>query len=135
MGFTTMRSRSSPSLLLIYIGLVATALTLITLGLVATVKASIALASTGSRDKTVLEQQSESSREIRRALATKVVVPPLPPITARPARDIREATAMPMPPAAAALPPGARDARAMERSMRQPQPSDSYPVADRHAPL
>ncbi len=89
-----MQARSTSSLLLIYIGAAATALSVVVLGLTAVVKASTGWSQASPREKTVLELQVESSREIRRALATPVVTPPLPPITARPARDMRETVAV-----------------------------------------
>src|SRR5215207_7164016 len=82
-------TRSHSSILLIYIGAIFTALAVIALGLMAIVQASAGLSSAEPRDKTVLELQVESAREIRRALAVPVVVAPLPPITARVAREVR----------------------------------------------
>ena len=77
-----------------YFGVLATALSVVALGLTAVVKASAGLSDGTARERTLLELQVESSREIRRALATPVSHPPrLPPITARPARDIRESAA------------------------------------------
>ena len=79
-----------------YFGVLATALSVIALGLTAVVKASAGQSEgkASAREKTLLELQVESSREIRRALATPVSHPPrLPPITARPARDLRESAA------------------------------------------
>jgi hypothetical protein len=77
-----------------YFGVLATALSVIALGLTVVVQASAGLSDGTARDRTLLELQIESSREIRRTLATPVSQPPrLPPITARPARDLRESTA------------------------------------------
>jgi hypothetical protein len=127
-----MQSRSQPSLLFIYVGAVATALSVIVVGLTAVVRASAGLSDASIRDKTMVELQVESSRAIRRALATPVSIPPLPPITARPARDIREAAAVPeKKPAPTKLPPAAMNAMAMDQGAAR---SSSYPAYDRHSP-
>jgi hypothetical protein len=98
-----------------YFGVLATALSVIALGVTAVVQASAGLSEGTARDKTLLELQIESSREIRRALATPVSQPPrLPPITARPARDLREAAASQIrKPAQMKLPQEAMNAMAM----------------------
>jgi hypothetical protein len=90
-----MQSRSQFSVVLIYFGVLATALSVVALGLTVAVKASAGMSEVSAREKTLLELQVESSREIRHALATPVSRPPrLPPITARPARDLRRIAAM-----------------------------------------
>ena len=68
-----MQTRSTSSSLLIYIGAAATALSVVVLGLTAVVKASTGWSQASPREKTVLELQVESARDIRRALATPVV--------------------------------------------------------------
>jgi hypothetical protein len=127
-----MQARSSSSAVLIYVGAIATALAVIAFGLSTVLKASAAWSHPGVSDKTLLQSQIESSREIRRALATPVSIPPLPPITARPARDVAAAEARrnAAPPA---LSPQARNAMAMERPVAAPsaQAGPSYPVRDR----
>jgi|SRR5690349_6125588 len=111
----------------------------IALGLTAVVKASASLSDGATRDKTLLELQLGSSLEIRRALATPVAQPPpLPPITARPARDLREAAAaQTRKPPQVILPPEAMNAMAMDPS-RATSPGQSwladYAVRDRHTP-
>lgn len=127
-----LQTRSHSSLLLIYIGATFTALAVIALGLMAIVQASAALSPAGPRDKTVLELQVESAREIRRALAVPVIIQPLPPITARMARDPRSvASAQDRKPARTALSQEALNAMAMGPS-EAPRPArNSY--LDRHA--
>jgi hypothetical protein len=88
-----MQARSSSSVILLYVGVVASALSVIAFGLMSIMNASAGLSSASARDKTVLELQVENSREIRRALAVPVVTAPLPPITARPARAVTAAAA------------------------------------------
>src|SRR5205814_667088 len=122
-------------LVLIYVGALATALSVIALGLTAVVQASAGLSEGTARDKTLLELQVESSREIRRALATPVSQPPrLPPITVRPARDLRESTAaltgksVQTKPSQEAMNAMAMDPSGTYSSMQ----SSSYAVRDRH---
>jgi hypothetical protein len=125
-----MQTRSTSSSLLIYIGATATALSVVILGLTAVVKASTGWSQTTAREKTVLELQVESSRDIRRALATPVVTPPLPPITARPARDIQAVAVQDKKPALAKLPQAAMNAMAMDQSGGH---QSGYAVPDRHS--
>ena len=132
-----MNNRSQSSAVLIYFGVLATALSALALGTTVIVKASTGPSEAGARDKTLLELQIESSREIRRALATPVAAPAkLPPITARPARDIRAAAAVqPAKPAQPKLSQEAMNAMAMEPSAAQSpfqSSSQSYAVRDRH---
>jgi hypothetical protein len=62
-----------------------------------------------------------------------VTIPPLPRITARPARDIREiAAAQDKRPARPKLSRAAMDALAMDQSGASEPPAQSYPVFDRH---
>ena len=127
-----MQTRSTLSSLLIYIGAAATALSVVILGLTAVVKASTGWSQTSPRDKTVLELQVESARDIRRALAIPVVTPPLPPITTRPARDIQTVAVQEKKPARVRLPQAATNAMAMDQSGAY-QSAPSYTVSDRHA--
>ena len=126
-----MQTRSTSSSLLIYIGAAATALSVVVLGLTAVVKASTGLGQASPREKTVLELQVESSRNIRRALATPVVTPPLSPITARPAREIQTVAVQEKKPARVKLPQAAMNAMAMDQSDQSAAPS--YVVTDRHS--
>ncbi len=129
-----LQTRSHSSMLLIYIGAIFAALAIIALGLMAIVQASAALSPTGARDKTVLELQVESAREIRRALAVPVVVEPLPPITARMAREVRSvASGQDRKPARTALSQEALNAMAMEPSETSRPARHNYPALDRHA--
>lgn len=129
-----LQTRSHSSMLLIYIGAIFTALAVIALGLMAIVQASAALSPANPRDKTMVELQVESAREIRRALAVPVVVEPLPPITARMARDVRSvASAQDRKPARTALSQEALNAMAMEQSETSRPARHSYPAPDRHA--
>ena len=129
-----MQSRSPSSLLFMYFGVVAAALSVTALGLTAIVKASTASSQASAREKTTLELQVESSRAIRRALATPVVTAPLPAITARLARDLSQTAAAPVQKRAARtkLSPEALDAMAMDQSGRYRSAGYDYPVPDRH---
>jgi hypothetical protein len=131
-----MQGRSSPSLLFVYFGMVATAFAVIAVGLTAVVKASASLSQASAREKTLLELQVESSRQIRQALTTPITAPPLPPITARPARDLREAASTQETKSARTkpkLPPAAMNAMAMDQSgANRPSGSNYYPIIDRH---
>ena len=126
-----MNCRSRPSQFLTYFGVIATGLTVVVVGLAAVVQASADLSQSASREKTNLELQVESSREIRKALAVKIVTPPLPPITARvahaPSAVPRKAVAR------ATLSEEARTAMAMEQNELGPSSYDRYPIIDRHA--
>jgi hypothetical protein len=130
-----MQSRSSSSQFLLYIGFLAMAFAVIALGLMTAVKASAGLSQGASRDKTLLELQVENSRNIRQALAAPIVIPPLPAITARPARAVAAVTAQRRP--ARAIPQEALDAMAMSRSASadqsasEPQRAARYPTFDR----
>ena len=97
----------------------------------------IAQASTGfvkrsEREKTALDLQIESARDIRAALAKPIRTPPLPPITARPLHDVRSAAAEHLKSRSRVSPtaPG-MDAMAMETS----DPQMAYaPAPDRYRP-
>ena len=126
-----MTSRSQPAQLLIYFGAIATGMSVIAVGLMAVVYASTAVSPTGTTDKTNLELQVESSREIRKALATQIVIPPLPPITARLAHAPSAVSRKNV--ARVVLPEEARTAMAMQDNELGPPRNDRYFVADRHA--
>jgi hypothetical protein len=129
-----MHTRTHSSQLLVYIGAVFTALAVIALGLLAIVQASAALLQSSPQEKTVLEIQVETAREIRRALAVPVVIPPLPPITASLARDVRAvATAQVRKPARTAIPREALNAMAMDQSEATRPAQHVYSAPDRHA--
>ena len=135
-----MNSRNQSSVIVTYFAVVAAALSALALGTTVIVKASTGMSETSARDKTLLELQVESAREIRRALATPVATPAkLPPITARPARDIRAAAAHQSTKSAhAKLSQEAMNAMAMDQtptySSSSPFQSSSqdYSVRDRH---
>ena len=133
-----MSGRSQSSVILTYFAVVAMALSALALGTTAIVKASTGVSEASARDKTLLELQVESSREIRRALATPVASPAkLPPITARPARDIRAAAVhQTTKPAQAKLSQEAMNAMAMDQSATYSSSfrssSQDYSVRDRH---
>lgn len=79
------------SLALGYTGALTLGIAVIGLGVTAVVGAATMASTPSPRDKTALETQVETSRAIKAALATPIVVPPLAPITARRAnRDTRE---------------------------------------------
>jgi hypothetical protein len=132
-----MNGRSQSSVVLTYFAVIAVALSALALGTTAIVKASTGMSEASARDKTLLELQVESSREIRRALATPVAVPAkLPPITARPARDIRTAAAHTTKPVQPKLSQEAMNAMAMDQSAAYSSSAQSspqnYSVRDRH---
>src|SRR6188474_1247620 len=89
-----MHTRSPASVVFAYFGALTAAFAVIGFGLTAVVKASARLSEASPREKTLLELQVESARNIRQALAIPVSIPPLPPITARPARDLRGVATM-----------------------------------------
>ena len=131
-----MNSRSQSSVIVTYFAVIAAALSALALGTTVIVKASTGVSEASVRDKTMLELQVESAREIRRALATPVAVPAkLPPITARPARDIR-AAALPAKPVRAKPSQEAMNAMAMDQSgaysSSVQSSSQNYSVRDRH---
>ena len=128
-----MQPRSTSSSLLIYIGAAATALSVVILGLTAVVKASTGWGQASPREKPVLERQVENARDTRRALATPVVTPPLPPITTRPARDIQTVAVQEKKPARVRLPQAATNAMAMDQSGAYQSAAPSYVVPDRHS--
>jgi hypothetical protein len=127
-----MKSKAPSSLLLIYFGSVAAALSVIALGMTAIVQASAGLLQSGARQKTLLEVQVATSRDIRQALATPVTIPPLPPITARPARDLSEVvSAQEKRPLRKKPSLGAMNAMAMDHGAYQ-SAARNYTVVDRH---
>jgi hypothetical protein len=128
-----MQKRSPSSAFLIYFGVITTALLVVVVGLTAVVHASTGWSQATAREKTLLELQVESSREIRRALATPTVMAPLPPITARPAHDPREIAAVSRNLVRTKPSQAAMDAMAMDQSGAYPPDRQNYPVPDRHA--
>jgi hypothetical protein len=78
---------------LLYVASLAIGLAVIatSLGLIA--QASTGLTQRTEREKSFVDLQIESAREIRAALAKPITVPPLPPITAKPLRDVRSVAA------------------------------------------
>jgi hypothetical protein len=128
-----MPTRSTSSSLLIYFGAAATALSVVVLGLTAVVKASTGWSQASAREKTLLELQVESSRDIRRALAAPIVTAPLPPITARPARDLRDTVAVQEKKPAHTKPSqAAMNAMAMDQSRAYQSVAPNYALPDRH---
>jgi hypothetical protein len=128
-----MEVRNPSSSVFLYLGTVAAALAIIALSSMTVMKSSAGTSATPSREKTLLDLQVQSSLEIRRALATPVTVAPLPPITARPARDLREIAAVhEKRPARLKLSPAALNAMAMDQSGASAAATQNYPVPDRH---
>jgi hypothetical protein len=127
-----MKSHSQTSQILIYFGAVATGIAVIAVGLTAVVSASAGLSQTAAREKTNLELQVESSREIRKALAVKLVTPPLAPITAHIAHAPNSAHERKTV-ARAQLPEEARTAMAMDQSELGPPRGYRFPFMDRHS--
>ena len=133
-----MQSRSMPSLLLIYAGVLGAAALVMGLGLTTVMKTSLGVFPAEAQEKTSLQLQIESSREIRRALAAPVVITPLPKITARPAHEPSAVVAEAKESRKSARPrlsPEAMNAMAMEQGGAQQQPQANYPIPDRHAPV
>lgn len=126
----TMHFRSSLALTAAYIGVVVVALAMIAAGLSAVMLAAVGGMSDDAGANSLVQDQIESSREIRRALATPITVPPLPPITARRAHEIPAAISQRRP----TLSPKALDAMAMDQSAtgtQQPSPAPAVNVRDR----
>jgi len=111
-----MHARSSSTVVLVYVGVIATALAMIAFGLSTILTAAAGVSQVSDSDRTLLQAQIESSREIRKALATPISVPPLPPITAR-LRDVASVSARKRPAPALALSPEARNAMAMAQTV------------------
>ena len=120
---------------LLYTLTLAVGFVVIAVSLVAIGRASTGLMQPAERDRTFLDQQIESAREIRAALARPIARPaPLPPITARPLHDVRAAEQARLRPHAPASGPG-MDAMAMDTGAAPPAaPSYTYAVPDRFAP-
>lgn len=127
-----MRARGLASAFLIYLGAITTALSVVVVGLSAVVNASTGWSQAGAREKTLLELQVESSRAIRKALAAPTVTAPLPPITARAARDPRDIAAASRR-SVRTKPQDAMNAMAMDQSGAYRATGQSYPASDRHA--
>jgi hypothetical protein len=72
-----MHARSSSTVVLVYVGTVAAALGTIAFGLSTILTASVGESQAGATDRTLLQAQVESSREIRRALTAPIAIPPL----------------------------------------------------------
>jgi hypothetical protein len=132
-----MHARRSSTVVLVYVGVIATALAIIAFGLSTIVTASVGVSQAGVTDRTLLQAQVESSREIRRALATPVSIPPLPPITAHVAREVASVSARKRP--ALALSPQALNSMAMAQTAPPPavepeaSPQPRYQSPDRTA--
>jgi hypothetical protein len=126
-----MHARSSSTVVLVYVGTIAAALAMIAFGLSTILTAAAGVSRVSDSDRTLLQAQIESSREIHRALATPISIPPLPPITARPARNAALVAPRKRPAPAPILSPEARDAMAMAQPASPPQPN--YQPRDRLA--
>jgi hypothetical protein len=90
---------------------------------------------TSASDRTLLQAQIDSSREIRRALSTPIAIPPLPPISAH-LREVASASARKRPAPALALSPQALNAMAMAQTAAPPAevfdaPQPRYQSRDR----
>jgi hypothetical protein len=131
-----MHARRSSTVVLVYVGAIATALAIIAFGLSTILTASAGVQQASVTDRTLLQAQVESSREIRRALATPVSVPPLPPITAHVAREVAAVSARKRP--ALALSPQALNSMAMAQTATpaaepEASPQPRYQARDRMA--
>jgi hypothetical protein len=84
-----------------------------------------------AREKTMLDVRIEDAREIKRALAKSVDIPPLPPITARPLREKTTTIAAQEP----VRPPRAKPSQAALNAMAmqvKTEARSSAPAFDRH---
>jgi hypothetical protein len=124
-----MKARGELFASLVYLGVVAAAILGFGTSMFLLVGASKGSSEAATREKTVLDVRIEDAREIRRALAKSVDIPPLPPITARPLRE--KPTIVAQEPAKA---PQAKPSQAALNAMAmQLQPERrSAPVLDRH---
>ena len=76
---------------LLYAAVLALSLGIIATSVVVVAQGSRRFMQPAAREKTALDLQIESAREIRAMLNQPIVVPPLPPITARPLHEARSA--------------------------------------------
>jgi hypothetical protein len=127
-----MHARSSSTVVLVYIGTIATALAIIAFGLSTILTAAAGVSRVSDSDRTLLQAQIESSREIHRALSTPIAIPPLPPITAH-LRDVASLSARKRPAPALALSPQALNSMAMAQTTAPPAVEPHYQVRDRMA--
>jgi hypothetical protein len=132
-----MHARRSSTVVLVYVGTVAAALATIAFGLSTIVTASVDVSQPGATDRTLLQAQVDSSREIRRALATPIAIPPLPPITAH-LREVAAVSARKRPAPALALSSQALNSMAMAQTAAPPAaepeaPQPRYQSRDRLA--
>jgi hypothetical protein len=131
-----MHARSSSTVVLVYVGTVAAALGTIAFGLSTILTASVGESQAGATDRTLLQAQVESSREIRRALEAPIAIQPLPPITAHVAREVASDSARKRP--ALALSPQALNSMAMAQTAApaaepEASPQPRYQAGDRMA--
>jgi hypothetical protein len=131
-----MHARRSSTVVLAYVGAVASALAMIAFGLSTILTAAAGMSQASDSDRTLLQAQIESSREIRKALATPVSIPPLPPITAHLARSVTSVSPRKRP--AVALSPQALNSMAMAQTAApppavEPEASPRYQPRDRMA--
>jgi hypothetical protein len=134
-----MHARSSSAVVLVYVGMVAAALAMIAFGLSTILTASAAVSQSSDTDRTLLQAQVETSREIRRALATPIVIPPLAPISAH-LRKVAAASVRNRPAPVLALSQQALSSMAMAQAAEPPpaaepeaRPQPRYQVRDRLA--
>jgi hypothetical protein len=129
-----MQARRSSTVVLVYVGTIAAALAVIAFGLSTILTAAAGVSQVSDSDRTLLQAQIESSRQIHRALATPISIPPLPPITAHLARNVANVASVSprkSPAPARALSPEAMNAMAMAQTASSPQPH--YQPVDRQA--
>jgi hypothetical protein len=133
-----MHARSSSTVVLVYVGTAAAALAMIAFGLSTILTAAADVSQASDTDRTLLQAQVETSREIRKALATPISIPPLPPITAHLARNVATVQARKRPAPALALSAQALNSMAMaqtEAPAAEPEapPQPRYQIRDRMA--
>jgi hypothetical protein len=125
-----MKARRELFACLVYLGVVAVAVLGIGTSMFVVVSASKGSSQAAVREKTLLDIRVEDAREIKRALAKSVDIPPLPPITARPLRENTPILAQePAKPQRAKPSQAALNAMAMQL---QPERRTAVPAFDRH---
>lgn len=126
----SMSSRKAPWLFYLTTLLVCLAVIAFSIGTIG--QASVGMMQRADREKSPVDLQIESAREIRAALKKPIVPPPLPPVTAKPLRDVSAVAAADQ---SRRLPANARPAAMNAMAMDQPasRGAASYPGPDRHA--
>jgi hypothetical protein len=126
-----MKARSELFACLVYLGVVAVAILGFGTSMFVLAGASKGSLQAAAREKTMLDVRIEDAREIKRALAKSVDIPPLPPITARPLRE-KPTTVAQEPTQAPRAKPSQAALNAMAMQLK-PEARSSAPAFDRHS--